>query len=65
LGLLNRNWTVELELDDADPRLVATARTVIFLTFRQAWSMTPDVAVLTLHHVVVPREGLAADVASF
>jgi hypothetical protein len=27
--------------------------------------MTPDVAVLTLHHVVVPVEGFAAEVTSF
>jgi hypothetical protein len=56
--------TAGSELDDADPRLVATARTVIFRTFRQACSMAPDVAVFTLHHVVVPGEGLAADVTS-
>jgi hypothetical protein len=56
--------TVELELDDADPSLVETARTAVFLTFCLACSMTPDVAVLTLHHVVAPVERVAADVTS-
>jgi len=55
---------VELEFEDADPPLVDTARTVIFFAFRQARSMTPDVAVLTLHDGVVPLEWFAADVTS-
>jgi hypothetical protein len=58
------NRAVELELDDADPSLVGTAWTASFLTFRLARSMTPDVAVLTLHHVVAPVERFAADVTS-
>jgi hypothetical protein len=48
------NGTVELEIDDTDPRLVITARTVIFLTLCLACSMTPDVTLLTLHHVAAP-----------
>jgi hypothetical protein len=37
---------------------------VIFLTFCQVRSMTPDVAVLTLDDVFVPLERFAADVTS-
>jgi hypothetical protein len=54
-----------LELGDANPRVVDTARTAVFLTVHQAYSMTPDVAVLTLHHVVVPPQGFATEVTTF